>query len=232
MKLKQNSALLLFAGVVAVLILDSCAKGLSSDVNQNKIYAIYEVFYNENTDKTTVSARFQFGGATGTNLQLDSTSYVTFNNDTLPYNGWVLCHYKEYSGKITSGTFKYANLDGDIFTNSISGYDTLGFQSGFDTIVKSQANTITWVGSPLAANETVSVFIGSWTWGQDALAAVSGAGNTNIVLGINQLNSVAVGTATVYMDRTYQVDVAEGTSVGGVIRGVYRPQNKVVQVIN
>ena len=44
---------------LAALIMASCAKEDSSDVNQNKIYVDYEVFYNQNEDKTHAVARFQ-----------------------------------------------------------------------------------------------------------------------------------------------------------------------------
>lgn len=232
MKSKLLFALGLIVAVVPLVFMNSCAKGNASDVNQDKIYTIYEVFYNKNSDKTWVTARFQFGGPTGTNLQLDGDSYVMFGTDTLPYTWWLGCHWKEYSGRITTGTYTYKNLDGDVFTNTLPAVDTIAFQTGFDTIQKSVANTITWNGSPLAANEYVSIFIGSWTWGQDALAAQDSDGATNLVLGTTQLSSLALGTATVYMDRVKQLSATQAPPEGGVIRAVYRPMNATVQVIN
>lgn len=232
MKGKFVMPLLVVIAVATILSMDSCAKGNASDVNQDKIYTIYEVFYNKNSDKTWVTARFQFGGPTGTNLQLDGDSYVLFNGDTLPYTWWLGCHWKEYSGRITTGTYIYKNLDGDVFTNSLPAVDTIAFQVGFDTIQKSVANTITWNGTPLAPNEYVSIFIGSWTWGQDALAVQDGDGTTNLVLGTTQLSTLAIGTATVYMDRVKQLSASQAPPEGGVIRAVYRPVNATVQVIN
>jgi len=71
----------------AGLLMTSCAKEDSSFVNQNKVYCDYELFYNQNEDKTHAVARFRFGGATGTLLELtDSTgASVSFNGETLPY---------------------------------------------------------------------------------------------------------------------------------------------------
>lgn len=58
----------LMYGMIGALLLlvASSAKEDSSDVNQNKIYCDYELFYNQNDDKTQAVARFRFGGPTGT----------------------------------------------------------------------------------------------------------------------------------------------------------------------
>lgn len=212
-------------------LLFSCEKENSEDVNQDKIYTDYELFYNKNEDKTTVVARFKFGGPTGTNLELTSGATVTFNGDPLTYNAFYVGHVKEYAGKISSGTFIYTDVDNNQFTNTTPMLDTIAFQPGFDTIVKSQANTLTWVGNPLAANQSVGVFIGSWTWGQDALYYQNQLGATNIIMGITSMNSLALGSSTVYMDRQNETNVVQGTSEGGKIRSKYRALNKVVQVV-
>ncbi len=51
-------------------------------------------------------------------------------------------------------------------------------------------------------------------------------------MGTNQLSNVPVGPSTLFMDRWTEVDVAEGTSEGGVVIGKYRAENRLVQVIN
>jgi hypothetical protein len=217
---------------VVASMLHSCAKENASDVNQAKIYTDYEVFYDKNSDVTTVVARFRFGGATGTILELDDQSYVRFNTDTLAYNGVYGGHVKQYAGRITSGSFTYKNNDGSVFVNSIPVCDTAVFSPSFTQLQKSQAQTITWMGSALAPNQSVGIFIGTPAWGQDALAYQDLDGATNIVLGINQMSSLAVGSATAYMDRQTEVAVAQGTSEGGRIRTKYRALNHGIQIIN
>jgi len=223
---------IVFLSLLVISILTSCAKENASDVNQDKIYTDYEVFYNQNTDKTWVVAKFRFGGPTGTILELDSTSYVTFNGDTLAYNPLYTGHFKEYAGRITAGSFKYENVDGQIFVNSIPAVDVLAFDADFDTLKKTQAQTITWVGTVLGSNETVGILIGNGAWGQAALALQDLDGATNLILGIPQMTSLAIGNSTVYMDRQHELDVIEGTSKGGKIRAKYRALNKMVQVVN
>jgi hypothetical protein len=212
-------------------LLVSCEKENSDDVNQDKIYTDYELFYNKNEDKTVVVARFKFGGPTGTNLELTNGATVTFNGDALTYNVFYVGHVKEYAGKISSGIFNYKDVDGNEFINATPALDSVAFQPSFDTIVKSQANTFTWVGSSLAANQSVGIFIGSWVWGQDALFYQNQLGATNIIMGVNGLSSLSLGSSTVYMDRTNETNVSQGTSEGGKIRSKYRALNKVVQVV-
>lgn len=225
----------LFIGLVALLFLSaamtSCQKEDSSDVNQDKIYTVYELFYNANTDKTVAICRLRFGSPTGTLLEATDPAQVTFNGDILPYSVVYSGHAKEYAGMITSGTFAYTNVDGVTFTNSTPTMTTLSHPANFDTIVKSQANTYTWVGNALAANERVNLFVGTWTWGQDALFFAYGNGANNIVMGTNQLANLAEGSSTLYVDRVHEVAITEGTSEGGVIRAVYRPTNITVQIV-
>lgn len=213
------------------LALTSCQPEDSDDVNQDRIYTVYELFYNSNTDKTVAVARFRFGNATGTLLELKSPAYVLFDGDTLGYSLIYNGHAKEYAGLIPSGTFVYNNTANLIRTNAVPAYEPIAFDTGTDTIVKSQAYTLTWDGTPLSANQNVGVFVGSWTWGQDALFFTNTVGANNIVMGTNQLGNLPDGPSVLYMDRTTEVAATEVTEVGGVIRGKYRANNLTVQVV-
>jgi len=212
------------------IILSSCKKEDSADVNQDTIYTVYELFYNQNTDKTVAIARLHFGSSTGTLLEAKSPAGVTFNGDPLPYSVLYSGHAKEYAGKITSGTFIYTNTQLAVYSNSPPAMDTLGHPLGFDTIIKSQANVYAWQGNALGTTERANLFVGSWTWGQDALF-FAGAGQTDIVMGITQLANLALGTSTLYVDRVNEVGLAQATPEGGVIRTRYQPTNIQVEVV-
>lgn len=221
----------LLAVAALPILVTSCQKEDSSDVNQDKIYTAYELFYNANSDKTVAIARLRFGSPTGTLLEATDPASVTFNGDAMPYSVVYSGHAKEYSGKLTSGTFVYTNVDNQTFTNSVPSMDTIAYPAGFDTIIKSQSSTFTWVGNPLTPTERVNLFIGTWTWGQDALFFATGNGSTNIVMGTNQLNNLAEGQSTCYVDRVNEVAIAQGTSEGGVIRTRFRPANISLQIV-
>lgn len=213
-------------------LLGSCEKENASDVNQDKIYTDYEMFYDKNSDVTKVLARFRFGGPTGTILEIDGNAVVMFNQDTLPYNGWYTGHYKEYAGRISSAAFTYKNLDGNTFVNNVPTCDTIAFSPSFTTLQKSNAQTITWVGSSVAANQMVGIYIGTWAWDQDALALQTGVGATNIVLGTDKMSGLTNGSGTAFMERTTETNVSQGTSEGGKIRHKYKALNQQINIVD
>jgi len=214
------------------MFLTSCAVEDSADVNQDKIYTDYEVFYNSNTDKTTVLARFRFGGATGTLLQLNDPAKVTFNGEELAWNAILSGHSKEYSGQVNGGSFVYTNIDGGSFENSAPTYDPIQFPSTLNTLSKSESFDLKWDGDALKANQRVGIFAGSWAWGQDAVFLQINQGADNIVLGKDQIDDLPLGQTTMYMDRTTELQVVDGTSEGGFIRGKFRATNRNVQIVD
>lgn len=229
--MKKSNFTFILGLLIIPMVLLSCQKEDSSDVNQDTIYTVYELFYNENTDKTVAVVRLRFGSPTGTLLEATGTAQCTFNGDVLPYSTVYSGHAKEYAGLITTGTFTYTNTEGVTFTNSPPTMTTLTHPSDLDTIVKSQANTYTWQGNALAPFERVDLFVGSWLWGQDAIFFATGNGANTIVMGLNQLAGLAVGTSTLYVDRIHEVGITEGNPEGGVIRTRYRPLNIQVEVV-
>lgn len=221
----------LSAAFAITLMLQSCDKEDSSDVNQDKIYTVYELFYNKNEDKTTAICRLRFGGPTGTLLEATDPANVTYNGTALPYSVIYSGHAKEFAGKLTGGSFTYTNVDGDVFTNTVPNMDSVAFDPTFDTIVKSQANTFTWIGNSTSSTERVNLYVGTWTWGQDAAFFAFGQGQTNIIMGVSQMNNLAVGNSTMYLDRVNEVAITQGTSEGGVIRTRYRPLNQQAVIV-
>ena len=221
---------------ITVWMLAGCGKEDSADVNQNRIYTDYELFYNANDDVTHAIARFRFGGPLGTVLELTSSSgaNVTFNGDTLTYSALWGGHKREYAGNVTSGTFSYTNTEGGVFINSVPTGTSISFPTGFNgsNLSKSSAYALVWGGTPLAPDDQVGIFVGSWAWGDDALFWTDADGATEIVMGVNGLQNLVNGTATVYMDRWNAVNVAEGTSEGGRIRYKYRAVNATVTVVD
>lgn len=214
----------------ATIIFVSCESEDSADVNQDRIYTDYEVFYNSNTDITWVVARFRFGNALGTILELNDPASVSFDGQELPYNQVFAGHYREFAGKIDLGAFTYTDTDGKTFVNEVPAFESIAFPDDLTSLSKSQAYSLEWEGTALSANQQVGLFIGSWVWGEDAAFVQTGEGTNNLVLGINQLENLPTGTSTFYMDRSTAVDVLDGTSAGGRICGKFRASNIQVDI--
>lgn len=230
MKSLQKNSLLILAFFGFLFAFTSCTKENASDVNQDRIYTEYELFYDKNTDKTTAIARFKFGGATGTLLQLDSTAFVTFNGEKLPYNALLGEHRKEYAGLVNSGKFVYTNINEEVFENSVPVFETIEFPAIGD-LKRSQAYELKWAGTALSSDQSVGLAINGNKEGDLQLFVQATVGSSSIVLGKNQLSKLGLGAATGVMDRSTTQKVKEGTSVGGYITGKYRAQNAVLNIV-
>ncbi|MGK0388363.1 MAG: hypothetical protein ACI94Y_001091 [Maribacter sp.] len=69
----------LFAILFASTALISCESDDSSSVEQDKNFTGYELFYNQNTDKTYARVQFRFENALETTLELDDPSTIIFD---------------------------------------------------------------------------------------------------------------------------------------------------------
>ncbi|MBC7777060.1 MAG: hypothetical protein H7246_16630 [Phycisphaerae bacterium] len=231
MKFLQGKMLFALAAFFITIAFSACTKESASNVNQDRIYAEYELFYDKNTDKTTAIARFKFGGATGTLLELDSTATVTFNGDILPFNALLAAHLKEYAGFIGTGKFVYTNIDNDVFQNSVPAFEPIAFPT-IGTMSKTAAYTLNWVGTPLAPDQEVGLAINGINEGDLQLFLQTADGATSLILAKNQLEKLGIGQATAAMDRSTISRSIDGTTVGGVITGKYRAKSETFQITN
>lgn len=221
MKFFQFSAL----AALAVLILTSCVRESSEDVNQDRIFTDYELFYNANQDKTYARATFRFSNATGTNLELANPSKVTFNGDMLTFNNVLAYYEKEYAGFVQSGTFVWEDLDGNTFTNDIEIHEIAYPAGGIDTIPRNAAFDLAWEGDPLADKEFVTVTVNGENELDAQIFITNDVGSQSIILAKNQLEKVGQGPGTVWMDRSCLPGLTQETGAGGKITGRYRPEN-------
>ena len=102
----------------------------------------------------------------------------------------------------------------------------LRFQDQLDSISKSLSIDLNWVGSPLSENQRTAIFIGSWTWGQDALFLENGEGANSIVLDKGGLNNLPLGNSTIFMERTTAKDIDQGTNEGGRIKSLLQSRKQ------
>ncbi|MBC7777946.1 MAG: hypothetical protein H7246_21105 [Phycisphaerae bacterium] len=231
-KLIGKNGLVITLLLVLGLGFSSCIKEESSDVNQNKIFAEYELSYDQNTDKTYASAVFKFSNGLGTKLHLSGPSNVTFGADVLPYDPVFAYYRKEYAGKVDSGTFVFTDSLGHTYSNPVS-LAAIIMNPSLDTIHKSGSFTYAWTGAAVAANEAVGLTIAN------AANAVyfqyflqNSVGATDIVLPQTQLNNLPTVNANATIERVFETTAPEVTSAGGKIRGKYKASSSPVYIAN
>ena len=208
----------------------ACSSEDSADVNQDRIFTDYEVFYNENTDETRIMASFRFGeNLLGTPLRLEDPAGVTFNAVEMPYRGTFLAHVLEEVGQVSSGTFIYTNADGESFTNELPAFNEIDFPFPLTAISVSNAFELRWDGPPLGPNEDVSLFVGGLDT-EDGFFFTDEEGATSITLSRDNLQALSLGENTFYLERAIRLDAQETTDAGGRIRVRYRTANKTINL--
>lgn len=214
--------------IIAFATLLTACKKKNLEVDQNKIYTLYELYYNANTNKTVAIALFRENGWGGKMVDLKYSANVTFNGDMLVYSSDYSGYAKVYSGKITTGTFVYKNTENTVYTNTTPVMDSMIDPHSFATIYRTNPYNYAWSGSPIAQNERINLHIGSWWWNDNGDFSAVDVGATSLTLSTNKLNAIYPGVLKTYLERINTVGLTQGTAAGGEIRTRYMAPNVMV----
>jgi hypothetical protein len=211
--------------------LSGCESELSDTVDQDKIYILYELFYNKNEDKTYARATFQFSNALGTKLQLAGTSEIRFNNDLLTFQPVLAYYEKEYAGQIGSGTFVWRDTNNKTYTNTISGMKSVLLPSPIPVISKTNSTSIVWVGDALGSGERMVVSLNSSLATDLQIFQTNNIGATSVILASNQLQVLPTNQDVTAIIRRYNdVAVTQKTSAGANMFTHYQGTDVLVRI--
>ena len=228
---KSISFLLACSIVITVMHFSSCKKEDSDTVDQDKIWAYYEVYYDKNQDKTFARATFKFSNSLGTNLELKSPAVVRFNGDQLTFQTALAYYEKQYAGFVSAGTFGYTDLDNHTFNNSITGIKPIAFPM-IDTIHTANSFTLNWVGDSLRAGESVNLWLDGINQNNSEFFYQNNLNSHSIICAANQLQNLGNGTGTGWMERVLAPSIQSTTSAGGEIKGKYKALNLSTKIAN
>lgn len=219
--------------IIAFLLiaLSACQKEDSVNVNQDRIFAIYELFYNENESKTTAVAIFTFGNRTGTRLTLSEGSTVTFDGEPMAYDQITGAYLSETAGYKDSGTFVFEDLDTGIFTNSVSLNPIEFTEEAPETLDRSQSYEISWVGDAVETDRSsVAVTVVPNNAEQSKVFLQTNKGAETVTLTSNKLSGIDPQPANLVLERGAESVPAEASSAGGVVIARYRTSSLAIQV--
>ena len=217
------NTLLASAILLSAFTFNSCKKD-NNTVDQDKIWAYYEVYYDKNQDKTFARTTFKFGNALGANLQLSAPATITFNGDVLTFQEALGYYEKQYASFISGGTFNYTDKNSITYSNSISNIRPITFPT-IDTIHTVSSSTITWIGDSLTANESVNLWLNGSNQNNTAFFYQNTLYSHSIICAANQLQHLGNGNGTASMERVYAPAIQHTTSAGGEIKGKYKAHN-------
>ena len=215
-----------YHGLIAcflLLLLNACQSELSEDVNQDRIWTNYELFYDQESDKTLAIAVFRFGNALGTRLELSGAADITFNNQDMVWKVGLARYELEFDGWVKDGTFVYTDAEENTFTNVLPTMRSAIFPDNPTVIAlsKSEDYTLAWEGTPLAEEDVLSVRI------EDLWEVEWSDNDTEIIITKGKIRNLDNGDYLMYMHRSIlDEDIPEATSAGGFINVHYRAAKK------
>jgi hypothetical protein len=210
-----------------ILAITSCQRESSADVNQDRIFTHYELFYNANEDITYARAWFRFGSITGTQLELAAPSEVSFDGDKLAFNKVLAFYEKKYPGLKTSGMFRWEDTEGKSFENTIF-INSIDFGAVPDSVARNVAFSIPWTGAALGTDEVVGVWINGENEGDAQAAITIETGATALIVPADKMGKVGAGPGKIYLERRSSPALAEVTGAGGYGAGIHRAKFKNV----
>ncbi|MCB0596209.1 MAG: hypothetical protein H6557_13150 [Lewinellaceae bacterium] len=220
----MKTQLFAFFALLGSLAFFSCNSESSDSVNQDRIFTVYELFYNANEDKTYARATFYFSNELGTRLELAGDSKVSFDGDPLTFNPVLAYYEREYAGFRPQGAFEWTDTEGNAFRNTVE-IRPIRFASGIDTIDRSQSYELFWEEGELKANELVVLTINGENEGDARIFSTNDVGATSIILAKNKLSEVGQGPGTVFLERSFIPAIQEAPSAGGRVTGRQRAEN-------
>jgi len=217
----KKTLLLLSLGI----LIFSCEKENSDDVNQDRIHAVYELVYDKNNNQTVAYSYFTFGTLTGTPLEISSPSEVKFNGNSMEEKTLPMMHYEtEQNNFLNTGSFYFKDSDGNEFNNSVT-YSAIDFS--VDTIQRNVNYTLPWTGTALQQFEEVKVKLKSID-NEYTYFSTSAVNSHSITLPTSKLNALLPGNYSIQVVRTKNLQLQETSSAGGGIFGTYKTLTKTV----
>jgi hypothetical protein len=214
---------------ITAFALTGCLREDSENVNQDRIWGHYELFYDGNDDVTYVRATFRFGHALGTKLELTEPSNVKFNGSEITFRPALAMYERSFPGFIPSGTFEFTDTDGNTFINDVE-IRTIEQPFEVGPIDRTQAFAYPWQGDPISSRETVTLTLRGGNNGGTEVFNTAAIGATELTLGVSQLQQLSTGNGTAVLDRVYNPPIAQATSAGGLLWGKYRAPDKTVVI--
>ncbi|MDA3820100.1 MAG: hypothetical protein PF590_06560 [Candidatus Delongbacteria bacterium] len=214
----------------SLIYLSSCNREDSIDVNQDRIYTLYEMNYDANAEKTIAKATFRMGGAYDSKIKLSDGSSVEFNGSELSFNGIYAYYTSEFAEWIDSGEFVFEDMDGNEYTNPVEMLYA-EFPEELDTIVQGEPFQFYWDGDPLTVNEEIILTVDGPLDKDTKSFYVSEEGAEYIELSSTETATLSKGASILALERKYETESVDAPSVGGKIISEYKAASYATYVV-
>lgn len=221
----------------------SCESEKMSMVNPEAVHQSYIVSYNADVNRAEASARFRFGGATGTNLELDGIAKVTHSSCELKKAHLFGVYYAgNCAGHNVDQVFEFTDTAGKNFKNTIK-LLAIEFPANMRAeMSRAKGITVVFAGDAVAQDEHVELTINQNVMGVgDAKGGVGQSrsktiqnrtvGATEIAVTAGDLQEFSDGDATLTLKRVRNHAPQNVTSRGGHMSATYVAKERRVVMV-
>ncbi len=217
-QVKQISVILLVVTFAAA----GCKKEISKNIDQDKIFTQYELFYDQTENVTYATATFKFSSNYGTKLMLSDPSTITLDGTEMDWDNENGYYQNQFDGFKSTATFHWVDLDGNSFTNTIDIRD-IALPATIDNFHFADSVTyFAWNGSPLDSSESVTLTMDGVGEIDRRDFRLDTVGATTFTLDSVQLSQIDSGMVQLFLNLRYSPALTEQTSRGGSITGRYQ----------
>ncbi len=223
----------------------------SDAIEPHEIWASYELFFDEEENKTHATAVFHVQNEEGNFVLLTPPSTITFEGDTLIWKQEWATYHIEYPGMIKSGKFTFTDVKGHSQQYFVA-LEEIGFPSPFGPIQKHHSYELEWEGISVQELEEVNVFVyktatNLWPDSQNSSVCPKGPvpityvslgrnfianqpGSTSVLLSKNRLSQIPSGQVFMTIDRVHSEAFTGKSGLNGRITSRYRTFVKSFQL--
>ena len=195
-----------FAAVsILVALFIGCEDDKVVAITDKPVYAELTARYTKATNSTVGTSQFWDGSKGGRKLIFHPSAKLLFNDVTMDYNNVDYLYSKSLEGFHSPSNFKITDVNDKTFDNSITITSAeLPTTSLLDTINSSVPLIITWVGSAVQDDETITLRIAgvgakqnvkgstSVTFSLSDFASLTSSKNSAVELSIERTKSVGL----------------------------------------
>jgi hypothetical protein len=203
--------------IAATLLgMSSCGKDNNSqNFYRETIFNLYELNYDNVTNKTVAEATFSEGDSAGSRIKLQSGSTVKASNANMSYSEAENNYFISYNGVRSSVSFLYTDKASAKFANNVYLPGSINKGGSFGFLDKSVNNTMFWGGTKVKSGETVTATLGSLT------KSTSTVGDSAFVFTSAELTALGIGVKPITVTRRTTTTVVDAPRAGGLIIATY-----------
>lgn len=191
--------------------------------SEDLLYTTYFLYYDVQSNQTYAQAVFNYREEGGL-YQLPEGSSVYFDEEMLEYNAYGSYYELVKEGLDSSGVFRYVDVNGKEYVNTIGPLSLVSYDEHLDTIDLEKNFSFYWNGDLVTENEELvlnvyknGTLVEKFVKQHDDLDTLKA-----FFVGVNGLSGLDTGNHVTFLNRIKYQDLQQATPEGGIMICKYK----------